>query len=314
MNPIVSIAFSISAIIAPLTNAGEVSLPPAEVHHTQQFDFVSSATHESYRVKVSIPHGHAPRGGFPVIYVLDGDLLFGTFAEAAGNEGKAAERAPAVVVGIEGGEGKKGADRTYDFTPKDLTPYEKQVVVDLGPNPRFGGYDAFFRAITDEIKPRVGRLVPVDVAHQSIVGWSLGGQFVVHTMLTHPEAFTNYVALSPALWRSGRAVFGEIDGFERTITSSRRTVNLFVGVGSLEEELSPGMLKWDIDQTRFAAEMKYARMVGNVRDLDAALAPFFRSEGMAMESHIYLGDTHNTVVWTAVNPVLRFLLDTDHPK
>jgi predicted alpha/beta superfamily hydrolase len=286
----------------------------ATIGHTRSFDFVSKSSGESYRVKVYVPQGAAPTDGFPALYVLDGSELFSTFAAAVRNEGTAKERAQAVVVGIESGPGDNSADRTFDFTPSDLSSFEKKVVVDLGPNPRFGGYEKFIQTIQNEIKPKVREIVAVDPSHETLLGWSLGGQVSVHTMLVHPGYFTCYVALSPSLWRGDRAVFREIPAFEKGVIAGGKRVSLFVGVGALEEQVSSGMAQWPVDQTKLAEEIKYDRMVGNVRDFTAEVQPFFDKQGMAFESKIFDGETHNSVPWSAVNPILTFVLPVGHPK
>ncbi|QWT22028.1 hypothetical protein KPL74_08475 [Bacillus sp. NP157] len=317
MNPILCITaaflgvlplFSVIASHAP-DRVGE-----ATIDYTRHFDFVSKFNGESYRVKVYVPQGTPPASGYPTLYVLDGNVFFGTFASAVWNEAKALELEQAVVVGIESGPGPNSADRTLDFTPEDLTAYEKKVVVDLGPDAKFGGYEKFIDTIQREIKPRVRHMVPVDAKHQTLLGWSLGGQAVVHTMLKHPDYFTCYVAISPALWRSDRAVFREVPTFEKTVSAGSPHVSLFMGVGSREEELTEGMKKWPVDQHAFAAEVKYARMVGNVRDFTALVKPFFDQHGMVLETWVFDGQTHNTVPWTALNPVLAFVLPVGHPK
>jgi predicted alpha/beta superfamily hydrolase len=288
--------------------------PPAEatIESTHSFDFVSKFTGESYRIKILVPRAEAPAAGYPVLYLLDGNLVFGTFSGAVWNEAKSSEMTSAVVVGIESGPGENGGDRALDFTPQDMTEAEKKIVVDLGG--KLGGYDKFINTIQKEIKPRVERMIHIDKRHESLFGWSLGGQFVIHTMLVHPDYFSCYLALSPSLWLSDRAVFHEIPAFEKAVASGARPVSLFIGVGSLEEVMSPGMRRWHVDQSRFADELNYDRMVGNVQDFTALMQPFFEKHGMAFESKIFEGETHNTAPWAAVNPMLRFALPLDNPK
>lgn len=308
-----SLGMADQALAAPFADTAAPTAQ-ATIDDTRSFDFVSTFNHESYRIKILIPRGTPPAGGYPALYVLDGNVLFSTFAAAVRNESQAKERTAAVVVGIESGPGDNAADRTLDFSPTDLSAYEKTVVVDLGDHPTFGGYEKFIQTIQEEIKPKVRQIVAIDPKHETLFGWSLGGQVVVHTMLVHPEYFTGYAALSPSLWRNDRVVLKDIPAFEKALSASGRKVSLFVGVGSLEEQLSPGMKQWDIDVTKLAAEMKYARMVGNVRDFSAQMQPYFAKRGMAFESQIFEGETHNTVPWAAVNPVVSFMLPFGAPK
>jgi enterochelin esterase-like enzyme len=110
----------------------------ATLGSTQQFDFHSAINGEDYRVQIFIPRKAPPAGGYPVLYVLDGDALFGTFAEAVRNRSQAGEIDAAIVVGISGGPGEHTADRTFDFTPSDLSAKERTLVKEFGPDSKFG--------------------------------------------------------------------------------------------------------------------------------------------------------------------------------
>ncbi|MGY3230370.1 putative alpha/beta superfamily hydrolase [Luteibacter sp. HA06] len=306
------LVLALAACVAAPVHPGDVAArpvdaPEATVERTTSSELVSKINGEAYRIKVFLPAAKAPDAGFPVVYVLDGNILFGTFAGAVRNESQARDIKPAIVVGIESGEGKLSAGRTYDFTYADLTDYEKSIIVDLGDHPRFGGYEKFRRVIEEEVKPMVEKMARVDRTRQAIFGWSLGGQFVIHTMLKFPESFSAYVAVSPALWRSNRSVFGELEGLQRGATEGNLPF-LFIGVGGEEGEYTSALSKWPVDQTKFAAEVKYARMVENVRDFASDVSPYFKKTPQRLQMRIFEGDTHNTVPWSALNPVLRFLL------
>ena len=294
-------AFDVSMQAAP------VKPMAAKPGSSTSFDFVSKFNDEAYHVEVYVPKDEAADHGHPVLYLLDGNVLFGTFAAAEKNRSQAGEIESAVIVGIESGTGTKEADRTYDFTYSDLSPREKEIVVDLGSNPRFGGYDKFFQVIENEIKPKVAQLTAVDNDRAVLFGWSLGGLFVIHTMLEHPTSFSAYAALSPSLWRDNRSAFRDIPAFEKRVSETDQHSRLFVGVGGLEEELSPALLSWPVDHKKFALEMKYARMVGNAKDFAEDVQPFFAKKHLDFMFKIFEGDTHNSVPWSAVNPVLSFM-------
>ncbi len=140
-----------------------------------------------------------------------------------------------------------------------------------------GDMNNFLRVIQEEIKPRITRMVAVDRHRDILFGWSLGGQFVVHTMLTHPETFSTYVALSPSLWWANKRVFTEVPDFEKRIAASGQRVSLWLGVGSLEHEVSPGASRTPVDQEKLAQELIYDKMVGNMLDFSAEVRPFLRS-------------------------------------
>src|SRR3546814_16935557 len=48
---------------------------------TETWDLASDEG-QPYRILVSRPDGEAPDGGFPILYVLDGNAMFAAFAEA----------------------------------------------------------------------------------------------------------------------------------------------------------------------------------------------------------------------------------------
>ena len=294
-------------VLASPTESAEAS--PATIEATRQFDFVSTINGEAYRVQTAVPTTQPPPNGYPAIYVLDGSVLFGSFAGAARNRWQAHEIEPAVIIGI---DGLRGTDRTLDFTAHDLTPREKRLIKDLGDNPKFGGYDRFFRVIQEEVRPRVAQMAPLDGKRAALFGWSLGGLFVVHTMFAHPDAFSTYLALSPSLWRTERSVFGEIPDFERHVSRDNLPVRLFLAVGGREQDVTKNPLT-SVSDKDWAAEAAYGRMVGNVVDLHAALSQFFASRQANLAMTVFKGDTHNSVPWTALNPMLDFALPPTAP-
>ncbi len=279
---------------------------PVTVESSRTMTFVSRFNHEAYKVDIYIPKGAPPPGGYPALYVLDGDTVFATFAEAVRNKSKVKEIEPVVVIGISGADGPKGGDRTYDFTYSDMSPEEKSFSVDLGDHPRFGGYDQFFRTIQEEVKPMVNRLVPLNATRASLFGWSLGGLFVVHTMFVHPESFHGYIALSPSIWRGNKAVLAELPDFEKRVSESKIDLNLFLGVGELEEKFLPSMEKWGYDKDKFRQEIGYVRMVGNAQDLANQIGLYFEQNKLRFSFNIFKGQTHNSAPWSAVNPALDF--------
>jgi predicted alpha/beta superfamily hydrolase len=259
-----------------------------------------------YDIRIFVPRRAAPPTGYPVLYVLDGNALFGTFADAIRNRSNAHEIEPAVVVGISGSDSARGGDRTYDYSIQDLSDYEKTIIKDLGGHPRFGGAGKFLETIRHVIMPRVESLVSVDHQRESIFGWSLGGLFVVQVMLTQPDSFSSYLVLSPSLWRSERAAIKDAEEFSGRLRDRKRRIALFLAAGSLEEQATH-----DSDamtHAELATELRYCRLVGNTRELADILGPIFQRYRYGFSSRIFDGQTHNSVPWTAINPILNFAL------
>lgn len=281
-------------------------LPKAELRSTAQFVLQSAINGKAYRIQIFVPRRPPPPAGYPTLYILDGDALFGTYAQAMGSRSGAHEIESAIVVGISSAPGPNGADRTRDFTFSDLTPHEKTIIKDLGSDPQYGGADQFFAVIQSEIRPRIAALAPVDPARGVLLGWSLGGHFVLYTMFKHPAAFSGYIAISPALWRSDRILFAQLPGFSQNLGQSGAHPSLFLGAGAREEEAIPGLLEGEMSHADLETELRYGRMVGNARDMAASLRPIFSHFALKMDARVFDGETHNSMPWAAVNPALDF--------
>ena len=80
--------------------------------------------------------------------------------------------------------------RNHDLLPSDTKR-------DLGPKSG-GNAEAFLAYMKNEVVPYIEsnyRTLP----HRTAVGHSLGGSFVIYSMLHEPELFDNYIAISPNL-------------------------------------------------------------------------------------------------------------------
>lgn len=57
-----------------------------------------------------------------------------------------------------------------------------------------------------------------------------------------------------------------------------------------------------------ATELNYARMVDNAKTMSIALQPIFDRHNLRLKLEIFPSETHNSVPWVAVNPILEFAL------
>src|SRR3546814_4521252 len=79
---------------------------------------MTSAAGRTYRILISRPAGEAPEGGYPILYILDGNAMFAGFAEARRIQGFGdRDLDKMIVVGI-GHPGEQVYDprRMEDFT------------------------------------------------------------------------------------------------------------------------------------------------------------------------------------------------------
>lgn len=173
-------------------------------------------------ILVRTPAGYARSSEkFPVLYMTDGDAHIqhtsGTVSFLARN----ARMPEMIVVGI------TNTDRTRDLTP---TRVER---VPGNPNaqgfPTSGGADKFLKFIETELIPLVEskyRTMP----YRALAGHSLGGLFAVHSMLTKPELFHSYIAVSPSLQWDNFEELDRVKEFFKTRKELNRT--LFTSLGN----------------------------------------------------------------------------------
>ena len=152
----------------------------------------SSVLGEDRTILVRTPPGYETNKlAYPVLYMTDGDAHIAhtsSTIEFLSRNGRMSEM---IVVGI------TNTDRTRDLTPtKGIGPNAAQF-------PTAGGSDNFLKFIETEVMPEIEKRYRVQ-PYRVLAGHSLGGLFAVHAMITRPELFNSYVAVSPSLqWNDG---------------------------------------------------------------------------------------------------------------
>ncbi|MEX0916431.1 MAG: alpha/beta hydrolase-fold protein, partial [Wenzhouxiangellaceae bacterium] len=184
------------------------------------FTLASETLERDFHVYVRLPQGyHESDESWPVIYLLDGGILFPMLAPyhfMLAIDGVAPE---AILVGISyGGLGfSNGNMRATDYTVASEE-------VD-----HYGGAPAFQSFLESQLLLLIDERYRTDPERRVIVGQSLGGQFVLYTALTRPELFSGHIAVNPALHRN-LAFFRD---YPSNATAER--TRLFVGVATLDE-------------------------------------------------------------------------------
>ncbi len=273
----------------------EATLPYGEQHD------VTSRQGRHYRIYLSRPQLPPPAGGYPVLYVLDGNALFPLLAmQARALEMRVAVNGaePVLVVGI----GYPG-DALYDVAARaeDYTP----PTADLGDSgdrlsAARGGAERFLDFIEREVKPLVQTRYPVDRSRQTLFGHSYGGLFTLYTLFNRPASFQAYIAASPSLWWGKGAIFDDLQRF----SDSRQVLDarLYLAVGGAEQPR--GAVEPTTPRQRHLAER---RMLDNLRQLAGRLAPL-RERGLASELHVLDGENHGSSAIVVSTRALPFAL------
>lgn len=178
----------------------------------------SSVLGEDRVILVRTPAGYEKnKMAYPVLYMTDGGAHIGhttSTIEFLVNNGRMADM---IVVGI------TNTDRTRDLTPTKATgTYAAQF-------PTAGGADNFLKFIETEVIPEIEKNYRVQ-PYRVLAGHSFGGLFAVHTLVTRPELFNSYIAVSPSLQWSDEATLKRAEEFLKTRKELRAT--LFTSLGN----------------------------------------------------------------------------------
>jgi hypothetical protein len=154
---------------------------------------------------------------YPVLYMTDGDAHINHTASTIEFLARNGRMSEMIVVGI------TNTDRTRDLTPTKAT----------GPNaaqfPTAGGSDNFLKFIETEVIPEVEKRYRVQ-PYRVLAGHSFGGLFTIHALITRPELFNSYVAVSPSLQWSDEATLKRAEEFFKTRKELNAT--LFASLGN----------------------------------------------------------------------------------
>ncbi len=233
MRPIcLAVAF---ALAVPAAAAEPVSVPYA-MPETETWD-MASADGQVFRIFVSRPSAPAPAGGYPILYVLDGNAMFAGFAEARRIHGFGSSGIDKmIVVGI-GHPGEQIYDgrRMFDFTAPIETPALKQAFAQY----QSGGRDRFAKFLLDELRPAIEKRYSASPYQQSLYGHSLGGLFALHVLYSRPGAFRTIIATSPSIWWDNQSILSEEAAFRARVEKTPATgkaSSLLLMAGEREDE------------------------------------------------------------------------------
>ena len=205
---------------------------PVTLDGTEQWQ-MKSAEGRDYRIMISLPEGDVPyTGGYPVIYLLDGNAYFPAFHAAK----RAQDRLRGAIIVAIG----YPSDTPLDFNRRafDLSPPQPPERND----PPQGGQDLFLDFIEKRLMPKVNARFKVDQDQRSLVGHSFGGMFGIYALFTRPELFQHVIAISPSLWWQDRYLLAHEKTFTEKAHSGKldlthRSLTLLVGDREMAQEI-----------------------------------------------------------------------------
>jgi hypothetical protein len=190
----------------------------AQVGTVSKRTIKSQVLGEERAILVRTPQGYdTNKRAYPVLYMTDGDAHIGHTSSTIEFLARNGRMSELIVVGI------INTDRTRDLTPtKAVGPLAAQF-------PTAGGSDNFLKFIATELIPEIEKSYRVQ-PYRILAGHSLGGLFAVHTLISQPQLFNAYVAVSPSLQWSDEATLKRAEEFFKTRKELNAT--LFTSLGN----------------------------------------------------------------------------------
>lgn len=181
-------AFSLTSV------AEDIALPVP-----QSFTIHSRILNEDRVLWVRTPAGYERTTQvYPVVYQTDGPWHINEIGGSIDFLVKNNRMPQVIVVAIE------NTDRMRDLTPTH--PNQKLPAGKADPVLTAGGGDKFLDFIQTELMPEVQKRYRV-APYKIFAGHSLGALLAIHALITRPDMFNAYIAVSPSLqWDDGRTL------------------------------------------------------------------------------------------------------------
>lgn len=151
----------------------------------------STVLNEQRQLLIYTPYSNkkiksATRVTYPVLYILDGEYHFRSVVAIVERLVSSSVCPPMIIVGI------ANTDRT-----RDLTPTAAEGNSDGLKNT--GGGEKFITFIEKELMPYIESSYPT-APYKILMGHSLGGLMVIHTLVHHKDLFNAYIPIDAAIW------------------------------------------------------------------------------------------------------------------
>ena len=229
------------ALLVLISSSAPAQAPPG----VTALKINSAVLGEERTILVRVPAGYETNKlRYPVLYMTDGNAHIGhtsSTVEFLARNGRMSEM---IVVGI------NNTDRTRDLSPTHVTT----TVAGGGSALQFptsGGADKFLKFIETELIPEIEKRYRVH-PYRILAGHSLGGVFTIHAMVSRPELFQSYVAVSPALQWDNQVAVKRAEDFFKARKEFQAT--LFMSLGH-----EPGPIEDGFHQLKQVLEKNQAK-------------------------------------------------------
>ncbi len=192
----------------------------------------SDFSEEPFNLFVRLPKSYSKdkTRTYPVIYLLDANAYFDAIANSADSYvKKKKDFKDPIIVGV-------GYDNAYVMDSLRNRDYTFPIALAADSFKISGQGDRFYEFIKMKVIPIIDSTYRTDKSNRTLAGHSLGGYFVLYSMvrqLNAPAVFMNFVAASPSIYYHDKYLIKEIErtpGLQKNIED----VQLYLTIGELE--------------------------------------------------------------------------------
>lgn len=273
----------------------------------ERIELASADGQRQYRIWIGVPQRPAPRGGYPAIYMLDGNAAMDALDEAQLTE--LDRRGPPVLVAIGYATDLRFdvVARAYDYTPP--LPGGQPVIDDLVRERRGGGADVFLQLIEQQIKPAVAARAAIDAQRQTLWGHSYAGLFALHVLFTRPQSFQAYAVADPSLWWQKGFILSEAQSFLASAPSlAESRLLLMRGIGNAEDR--PPRAGMDANVVAARREAMASVPADAAQQMSQRLAEV---TGMQVHYREFPGLGHGPLLPASLPPALQLASEPEEP-
>ena len=272
-----------------------MDLLPVESFQSRGFDYAHELT-------VALPASYAAEPGrrYPVMWVLDGPLMTRTVVGSLDTLVIGNHAPEMIVIGV-GSPAKLGlagiGRRIMEFSPpgKGYAPpgLAGEAWAKVAPIPDFPHRaDDFLAMLIDELRPQLAARYRFSGEH-GLYGHSAGGMLAGYSLFNRPGAFQKIIIGSPYMAGVDDAVFKAEEAYARS--HKELNVALFVGAGGSE------LNEWFLAASNIVSSMARFAETLQLRGY----------QGLKLETRLYSGEDHYTVVPRVIGDGIRHLWRED---
>lgn len=272
-------------------------LPPVRFQ-SKQFEYAHELT-------IALPASYAaqPKRSYPVLWVLDGPLMTRSVVGTLDTLviGNLAPEMIVIGVGSPAVDGLAGVGRRImEFSPpgKGYAPgglageaWDKVAPINDFPHQA----DAFLAMLIDDLRPRLAAQFRFSSEH-ALYGHSAGGMLAAYSLFARPGSFRKLILGSPYLDGVQGAVFSAEAAYAKSHKALK--VDLFMAAGGAETN------QW------FLAA---SGIVGSTARFAETLQ-LRNYQGLTLETRLYTGEDHYSVVPRVIGEGIRHLWREDASK